>query len=570
MSEVYSDLEMKYQTAMWIHTFCSVTNLHNQLILCKHLITFFLSGADTTRSPGHLTHPCGMVNLLELPQELLENVFGYLSPADKRQCMYINGTMHLYGTRSVYQHIRIPSTKVLDLFIDLFRNASLNCGKTSRDYGQYVTKVKVLSSIAPENVLALVRYYPNLVDLTVSSDRNANSDDNIWPVELQKCCPKLQRLDCLGHHLPFKALDDGTQDLCKQLVSLGLIGSGHLSTISPSLYFPNLSEIKFGVHKPHHVQQLRSVVGRACSTLITLGICWTANTHGSNNGDNDITQLLLDCPHLSTLALEWDGCDLFQLTRFPDSLSELQLLCSIFSDMTNMTDALLQTSNIKRLHFEQLPISLAEVQAIHYANKETLEAFTYSMCNYPNLTESCLAHCMALRSLSLRPIVPEKEGGVVGRLINSLFREQLESLDNVYDEPCFYETQWSNIKALTITMKTRSALQSRIQRLAIAFPNVEYLKIESDDKQHVTVDDWNHLIPHFQHLKGLHLRNKQAGSINEVYSSAYYQNLKCAYEVWEDDQQRNSNFCCVTQPLISYLKYVRYRPPTTALYLEEA
>lgn len=498
-----------------------------------------------------------MAKLCELPGELLGKIFANLPRVDRYQCLYVNRSFNLSATPFAYEHLYIFDLSAQALCLELFTKTALNRkdkGRQSeyskRDYCQYVRSIKWCTAISCEDVLALARHCPNLEAFetgTFGLHSSCIVDDD-WLENLYRSCPKLKHVDFHRGRFSPNALNDHTYELCRQLVSLNFACCLQIADLSPSLSLSNLSQLIFEVRTPHSIQQLRSFVTNARNSITTLAIRWYVSL-GPADRDSDITQLLLDCPNLKTLALEWAWLDPCIITRFPTKINNLQLIARTFSGTDHLMDALLQTSNLQQLHIFYFDIPEDHLRIILNANGETLKAFTYIKPAIEPVTESCLQACKNLKSLHISPIRPEKGGGKLGKFISKRFRDQLESFAHAYDEPCFWGHQWPNVKSLTVSMKRRhTTTKAGVERLIKAFPNVEYLKIECYDKGIISFEEWKHFISQFRHLKGIFLPGLSFSHSRELY----FKGLRCVYEEWATDPHGLSEYCYPAEKLISF------------------
>jgi hypothetical protein len=183
----------------------------------------------------------------------------------------------------------------------------------------------------------------------------------------------------------------------------------------------------------------------------------------------------------------------------------------------------------------RLPFTIEELESILRANSQTLEALAFYDNSKLSLTESNLEACTRLKCLELQYFDREKGGGKVGRIINKLFRNQLETLIGAYDEPCFWDSQWTNVKYLKVSMKRRhTTTKGGLQRLTTAFPNVEYMEILYHDRENITAEEWKRLFSQFHRLKGIDLQNMEGNYKSSFFRSQYYKSLKRSYTEWRD------------------------------------
>lgn len=502
-----------------------------------------------------------MAKLQDLPGELLSKIFAHLSRIDKCKCLYVSRAFNRRAIPFVYDHLYIRDFPNLAACEALLTNTALNRDDpnrqseySNRNYGQYITSIKLCPTASPEQLLSIARHCPDLVEFEMGQyglNPSYPIDDDFL-VRLQQYCPKLRHIDFHGSKLCLDVLNDRTQELCRQLVSLNLVRCQQLSNISSSLAFSSLTKLTFQVRTHQEVELLHKLMSTARNTITTLGLCWLAVLI-ADEPINDISQLLLDCPNLKTLALEWKWDNAFTATRFPPHLDHLQLIGAPHNSPDHIMEALLKVSNLKRLYIQYFKIPEDQLKKILDANSDTLEALTYYMFSEEPVNESCLRSCKNLKSLSINPIKPEKGDGKLGKFISRNYRCQLETLYYAYDEPCFWSAKWPNVKCLMAKMKRRhTTTKAGIERLANAFPNVEYLQILYHDKGNVSAEEWKELISRFQHLKGLHLQNSYISFANEFYTSPYCKSLACAYEEWESRPKDVSNFVYPTQCLLAY------------------
>ncbi|KAI8581884.1 hypothetical protein K450DRAFT_229704 [Umbelopsis ramanniana AG] len=377
--------------------------------------------------------------------------------------------------------------------------------------------------------------------------------DSDWLAKIYKCCPYLTHLSLKGGKLSFNLFTERTFGLCEQLVSLNLLSARYMKTpyLSTLLRFPKLRELTIGIEYPgEDLLSLRNLLSTSSITLTTLAIRW----YVPDPYPEDLTPLLLNCPNLERLALQWFGASP-NINSIPSSVTDIQLLGGAITDCRQIIDALQHTSSLKRLSISKLPCSIEELESILRVNRHTLEALTFHDNSKLSLTESNLEVCKNLKCLELQHFDREKGGGKVGRIINKLFRDQLETLVGAYDEPCFWDSQWTNVKYLKVSMKPRhTTTKAGIQRLTTAFPNVEYMEIHYHDRGNITADEWRHTFSQFHGLKGIYLQNAEGNYESTFYNSQYYTSLKGAYTEWHDNAANtvNAHFCYPTCWLLDY------------------
>jgi hypothetical protein len=300
---------------------------------------------------------------------------------------------------------------------------------------------------------------------------------------------------------------------------------------STSLRFPKLRELTMGiVHPREDILALRNLLSASSTTLTTLAIRWYAH----DPYPEDLTPYLLDCPNLERIAIQWFGASP-NINNFPSSVTDIQLLGGAITDCRQMIDTLQRTTSLKRLSMSRLPFTIEELESILRANSQTLEALAFYDNSKLSLTESNLEACTRLKCLELQYFDREKGGGKVGRIINKLFRNQLETLIGAYDEPCFWDSQWTNVKYLKVSMKRRhTTTKGGLQRLTTAFPNVEYMEILYHDRENITAEEWKRLFSQFHRLKGIDLQNMEGNYKSSFFRSQYYKSLKRSYTEWRD------------------------------------
>ncbi|CAO3677209.1 unnamed protein product [Umbelopsis ramanniana] len=286
------------------------------------------------------------------------------------------------------------------------------------------------------------------------------------------------------------------------------------------------------VHPREDILALRNLLSASSTTLTTLAIRWYAH----DPYPEDLTPILLDCPNLERLAIQWFGA-FPNINNFPSSVTDIQLLGGAITDCRQMIDTLQRTTSLKRLSISRLPFTIEELESILRANSQTLEALAFYDNSKLSLTESNLEACTRLKCLELQYFDREKGGGA-------------------YDEPCFWDSQWTNVKYLKVSMKRRhTTTKAGIQRLATAFPNVEYMEILYHDRGNITAEEWKHLFSQFHRLKGIDLQNMEGNYKSIFFRSQYYKSLKRSYTEWCDNAANTviqQDFCYPTRWLLDY------------------
>ncbi|KAI9287057.1 hypothetical protein BC943DRAFT_320595 [Umbelopsis sp. AD052] len=499
------------------------------------------------------------MQLYTLPQDLLTDILDLLSWTDKYQVSLVNRELYYRTIPIIYEHINVsPNLNKLPCLLDRLSGTIIDPGRSNHDdkatYGTYVKTIYASGYITPADVLAMVKHCSNLITFKTGVDglNPSYEIDSDWLANIYECCPYLTHLSLKGGKLSSNLFTGRTFGLCEQLVSLNLLSTRYMKIpyLSTSLRFPKLRELTMGIGYPREdLLSLHSILSTSSITLTTLAIRW----YVSDPYPENLTPLLLDCPNLERLALQWFGASP-NINSIPSSVTDIQLLGGAITDCRQVIDALQQTSSLKRLSISKLPFSVEELESILRVNWHTLEALTFHDNSKLSLTESNLEACKNLKSLELQHFDREKGGGKVGRIINKLFRNQLETLVGAYDEPCFWDTQWTNVKYLKVNMKRRhTTTKAGIQRLTTAFPNVEYMEIYYYDRGNITADEWRHLLSQFHRLQGIYLQNAEGNYQSTFYGSQYYKSLKKLYAEWHDNAANSVHgldFCYPTRWLL--------------------
>lgn len=501
------------------------------------------------------------MQLYTLPQDLLTDILELLSWTDKYQCSLVNHELYYSTIPILYKHISISANlNKLPCLLDRLSGTIIDSGRSNVDdnitYGNYVKSIYAEGFISPADVLALAKHCPNLTTFKTGIDGlNPSYDiDADWLGNIYEYCPNLTHLTLKGGKLSSNLFNERSIGLCEQLVSLNLLSARHIKArfFSTSLRFPNLRELTMGiVHPREDILALRNLLSASSTTLTALAIRWYAH----DPYPEDLTPILLDCPNLERLAIQWFGASP-NINNFPSSVTDIQLLGGAITDCRQMIDTLQRTTSLKRLSISRLPFTIEELESILRANSRTLEALAFYDNSKLSLTESNLEACTRLKCLELQYFDREKGGGKVGRIINKLFRNQLETLIGAYDEPCFWDSQWTNVKYLKVSMKRRhTTTKAGIQRLATAFPNVEYMEILYHDRENITAEEWKHLFSQFHRLKGIDLQNMEGNYKSIFFRSQYYKSLKRSYTEWCDNAANTviqQDFCYPTRWLLDY------------------
>lgn len=469
---------------------------------------------------------------------------------------------HQAATPYMYRRLILDNLSKYKRCLELFRQTEMNFNNenvtneySARDYGQYVTAIVMEPPVVPNLMKELARHCPNLESFATSisvsyvnflvQDPKLNCGvDADWLTTVYEQCPKLQHVNLQVSETPCSLLT--SRQICSQLVSLNLLYSYKRLDIPSSLSFSNLRDLRYQLHSESDIAILGDILSTA-SNLHTLAISWSKFTSYHEFEPPDITEMLNTCVNLEKVSLEWSDARQFCLSRFPSQISEIQLYGSCHTTGDFLTHALTQELHLKRLFIYCTNFSPSHIRAILSANAASLEGLAYYEPSPYSLSESLVRLCKNLKCLQTFKFQPQKGGGKVGDAVSKTLRHQLETLVGAYDEPCFWDKQWPQIRHLKVNMKKRHThTKAGIQRLIHAFPNVEYLSIVHYDKDIITVGEWQNLIAFFPGLKGLQIKNWQTGH-DIIHDTLQYKSLSAAYD---ECMERLGFRSCYGDPII--------------------
>ncbi|KAG2182347.1 hypothetical protein INT43_007277 [Umbelopsis isabellina] len=462
---------------------------------------------------------------------------------------------HQAATPYMYRRLILDNLSKYKRCLELFRQTEINRNNentnneySTRDYGQYVTAIVMEPPVVPNFMKELARHCPNTESFAISisvsylnfllqdTKLNFGVDDD-WLITVYEQCPKLQHVNLQVSETPCGLL--ASRQFCSQLVSLNLLYSSKRLDIPSSLSFSNLRELRYQVHSESDTAILGGILSTA-SNLYTLAIAWSKTTFDLAFEPPDITEMLNTCVNLEKVSLEWSDSRHFCISRFPSQISEIQLYGSCHTTGDFLTHALTEGLHLKRLFIYCTNFSPSHIHAILSANADSLEGLAYYEPRLYSLSESLVRLCRNLKCLQTFKFQPQKGGGKVGDAVSKILRHQLETLVGAYDEPCFWDKEWPQIRHLKVNMKKRHThTKAGIQRLVRAFPNVEYLSIVHYDKDIISIEEWQNLIALFPCLKGLQVKNWQTGH-DIIHDTLQYKSLSAAYDESEKSLAGNN------------------------------